>query len=499
MIKAILLSALALNVGMLLGRFSGFAREAVLASSLGVSSSGDVAVLMLSIPDLLVNILVGGGLAAALIPEFSERTSRPARVLLFQSLLVFVAVFAFVALVLMLNAETLVMLVAPGFEREQASLAAYGLGVVVWLIPLTVASGVIAAYLNAHNHFVLVALGTLILNMVIILGLLIGRYADNMLTILSVFILLGGGVRLILQYLHSCKIEGGPAPAVKPWLLDRKIIVSYLQVAGAGSLLLCFPVIARAFASSLGEGGVAQISYAVKLVELPLAVAVTFLSVVFFPRMSKAFVEDQGLYIELATWGCRITIFLSLIATASFIPIAEPVVQLVYGYGAMDALAVKNVAELFAIGILGLVFMGISSFVMAIFNARKDTRTPLVINVLALALLVALLLMGCGQSLKGIMFSLVLSYVFSGLLSVMVLVVKYKEIREALSSFIYIFFMFVPPLGIFILLPKILPNSGYALWDLLVAFGVAALSCVSVALLVFLMRKKGYGEKGERC
>ena len=60
MLKKILLSTVVYNLGMLVGRASGFVRESFVASTYGVSSQADQIILMLTLPDLLVNLLLGG-------------------------------------------------------------------------------------------------------------------------------------------------------------------------------------------------------------------------------------------------------------------------------------------------------------------------------------------------------------------------------------------------------------------------------------------------------
>jgi len=67
----------------------------------------------------------------------------------------------------------LVSLLVPGFGEAQASLAAVAIGWMIWLIPLTVLAGVLTAYLHAKNQFAIEALGTLIINSTIIVGLLL--------------------------------------------------------------------------------------------------------------------------------------------------------------------------------------------------------------------------------------------------------------------------------------------------------------------------------------
>ena len=172
MLRSIVISSIIVNLGLLLGRFSGFIREIIVASQFGVGQDSDVILFVLSIPDLLVNILVGGGLAAALIPEFgSEVSSRFKQQLLFQALAVFVACSAIFVFFIFIFDDFLISLLAPGFQFAAAESAKGIYKVVIWIIPLTVFSGILTAYLNAESHFISSSLGTLVLNISIISGL----------------------------------------------------------------------------------------------------------------------------------------------------------------------------------------------------------------------------------------------------------------------------------------------------------------------------------------
>ena len=62
--------------GILLGRIAGFVRESFIVAHFGASEQADYAVLILTIPDLLINMLVGGAMGAALIPEFKRLTPK---------------------------------------------------------------------------------------------------------------------------------------------------------------------------------------------------------------------------------------------------------------------------------------------------------------------------------------------------------------------------------------------------------------------------------------
>jgi murein biosynthesis integral membrane protein MurJ len=416
--KSLLLSSLALNLGLLLGRLSGFVREAFVAATYGATGEADIVVLMLSVPDLLVNILVGGALGAVLIPEFSQQPNR-SRQLLYQSLLFFGALFVGVAIVLFLQMEWLVTLLAPGFTAIKVEQSAVAIGWVIWLIPLTVLAGGTTAYLQSKNQFAIAALGTLIINGCIILGLFLVYSGYGSLHLVAFFVLVGGALRLLSQ-LQQTGLVWNPMAGLFPWLLNKVLLIRYIQVMLSSSVLLFFPVVARALASFHGEGGVALFNYATRLIEFPLVIAVTFLATIFFPRLSRSFSTDLKQHRDLIRYGVQVTLALAAVAAISLISLSADYTRLVYSHGSMQESSLIQVERLIVIGLMALPLQGLATFLTATFNARKNTRTPLLINGIGLAFFI-LSSYHClfGQGLEAMMWGIVISY---GLISIMQLI-----------------------------------------------------------------------------
>ncbi len=378
MIKALLLSSLALNIGLLLGRLSGMLREAFVALAYGATGEADIVVLMLTVPDLLVNILMGGAFGAVLIPEFSQQQDK-ARQLLYQSMLFFGFVFVGITAAIYWQMDVLASLLVPGFTQIQLDNAVTALGWVIWLIPLTILAGVTTAYLHAQNKFMVAGLGTLIINSTIIAGLAGIYYGDGTLRLLALFVLLGGFLRLVSQLL-PVKPSWNPVSSLQKIHINKALVIRYTQAMLSGSVLLLLPVVARALASFEAEGSVSLFTYATRLVEFPLAIAVTFLAAVFFPRISRSFTEDPVQHRQLIRYGVQMTLALALVAAITLVILSGPYSRIVYGYGNMQESSLVVLSTLVAIGLASLPFQGLSVFMTAVFNARKDTRTPLLIS-----------------------------------------------------------------------------------------------------------------------
>ncbi|MEM7886056.1 hypothetical protein Q4Q91_19390, partial [Morganella morganii] len=74
--KKLFISGIIVSIALLIGRISGFFREIFVASIFGVSVHSDITILLLTVSDLLVNLLVGGAFSKVLIPAFKSEPSR---------------------------------------------------------------------------------------------------------------------------------------------------------------------------------------------------------------------------------------------------------------------------------------------------------------------------------------------------------------------------------------------------------------------------------------
>ncbi|WP_108651569.1 murein biosynthesis integral membrane protein MurJ [Dongshaea marina] len=409
MFKAIVISSLIVSGGLLLGRCSGFLREILLASVYGVSSGADVAILMLTLPDLLLSLLVGGAIGASLIPQF-ERKPQQARALCYQVSLLLLLLFTTVSAGVFLLAGPVVTLLAPGFEAGQLQNAIEAVRYIIPLLPLTVLCGVTTAYLHAQNKFLLPSLGTLIFNGCVISGLIFMQFdKSHSFALLAGFALLGAGIRYLSQ-LIQLRPSWTPLLSLKTWLPDRSLLHRYLQAMFSTSLLLLLPVIGRAFASYQGEGSVALFNYASKLVEFPLLIAVSFLSIVLFPRLAASYQEDSVLHAKLIKYGLQATLVLAVLISALLGAMSLDYTNLVFGWS-LSSQDVVQIAHLCAIALSGFVFQALALFLSAIFNARGETHKPMLINGFGtLCLLLAFTVFADKLTMSSILWMMVTAY-----------------------------------------------------------------------------------------
>ena len=389
MLRAIFISSIIINIGLLLGRLSGFIREALVAATFGASFEADIVVLMLTVPDLMVSLLMGGAIGAILMPAFSQNPEN-ARKLLYQSAIIFGFLFCIVTAAMYWQVQALVTILVPGFDLEQIEETADVLRYVLWLIPLTVLAGTTTAYLHYQNRFITASLGTLIVNGTIITGIYLVFIGQGSFATLAVFVLLGGLLRFSIQ-VSVIRPSYHPIKSFRPMLLRKPIVVQYCQAMLSGSLLFMFPVVARAVASFEEVGSIAILHYSMRLIELPLAIFISFVAIVLFPRLAQSFKTDHELHRCYIRYGVQATLALSIVISIVLVMLVDEYSMFVYGYGDMSESNVARISYLVSIGLLILPLKGLAVYNMAVFNSRMNTRTPMLINGTGLMLFLGLL------------------------------------------------------------------------------------------------------------
>lgn len=368
-------AGLTIAVFVLLGRITGFGREWLLAVQSGASGVTDVAIVLLTFPDMMVNVLLGGGLTAALIPAFKRLAPGEASALYLQSSGLIAAVFIVLALLITLAASTVLRIMAPGMPDGQVLSHVNEMRLVSWAIPLTALSGVMVAYLNAHERFAYGAAGTLVFNFCVMSALLWGGPSAVAVSI-AVGALAGAILRLIMQAADARHVWS--KPMFSRHLLDGALMRQYLASFSFVTILVLLPPIARAIASYGDPGALALFNFAHKLVELPLGVALSSIAVVLLPRLAAGFSgQDRGVAEANLAAGIRATLLISLGIAIPAIIFPELVVRLAFFKASFSPGQVTQLAGLAAMGFLALPCQGLLAIYGSAFAADRQVA-PLI-------------------------------------------------------------------------------------------------------------------------
>ena len=276
MMSHYLRSSSILGLLILMGKALGFTRELILANQYGANSDSDIAILLLTFPDILVNVLISGGLAASLTPllvKFESPLSQR-QVSAFLSICVFV-VFAILAFILFPLQEKVFSLLSPSLDTQKIleSYKAYCLTLIA--VPLTAVAGVTTCFFNARRKFLRGGVGTVVFNIAIIVSLLLGK-SLSVFNSISIGVVIGSLIRLLIMH---------EAFLCLPFKLQR--VKSYINFSFIKNFMVNFTfstsivlslVLSRTFASTSSVGALSLFSYVIKFVELPVGILMGVLS-----------------------------------------------------------------------------------------------------------------------------------------------------------------------------------------------------------------------------
>jgi putative peptidoglycan lipid II flippase len=377
--SGMLRAGLVVAVLILAGRLTGFAREWLIAVKAGASEATDIAIVLLTFPDLMVSLLLGGGLAAALVPAFKRLGRGGENALFLQVARLVGIVFALVAAMLAILAPQVLGLLAPGLSPGLTDSHANHFRLVTVALPLAALSGVTVALLNANGRFAVGASGTLIFNLTVIACLLLANASETV-TAIAIGAVAGSLLRLLMQ--SSGLRRDWRLPSTRAGLIDGVLVRRFLASFGFITILVLLPPLARAVASFGDAGSLSLFNYAHKLVELPMGVVIGSISTVLLPRLAADFAQG-GMATAQASLsaGLRAALLISVGIAIPAAVFADTLVQLAFFKASFTPEQLRALSQLAAIGFLSLPFQGLLNIYGSAFAASGHTR-PLVASAL---------------------------------------------------------------------------------------------------------------------
>lgn len=376
-----------LSVGLwtLISRATGFARDVLLANLLGAGPLMDAFTIAFRLPNHFRAIFAEGAFNSAFVPAYTRirQQGGEAASALFQGrilALVLVTQLCLLGLVLAFTPQ-FVALLAPGFDARPEILAlATNLTRITFpylaLVTLVVLwSGV----LNAENHFRAGAAAPVLLNFAMIS------------TILSASAFPSGAHAAAWGVLVAGLLEAG----LLAWAASRAGLIARPRwPVFDGELVRFFRAFGPALIGSAGvqiamfadtiivtflpQGGASALYYADRLYQLPIGVIGIAAGTVLLPEMSRQISAGRPDLAYLAqNRALGLTWLLAAPFLVAFLALPDLIVAAMFQRGAFEASAVgptANVLAAYASGLLAIV--GIRA-VVASFNARGDTTTPL--------------------------------------------------------------------------------------------------------------------------
>jgi putative peptidoglycan lipid II flippase len=365
-------------------RVLGLLREMVKSGLFGAGPHVDALNAALRVPSTLYDLLVGGMINSALIPVLSDYAAPERRAELWHllSVLTSTATLFLCGLVLLgeLLAPQVAWLLVAGLSPPYQAMAANLLRLVLPAVIFLSLSSILSGGLYALKRFTLPAFTAAIFNAgVVVVALALGpRWGVHS---MAVGLLVGAVLQIALQLpgLRDARLRfvlNLRHPAL------RRIVRLYLPILiGLGVDTLAV-LLSYNLASRIGEGSISWMEYAATIVQFPLGLIVTAISIAILPTLSQqASAEETGPFRATLAQGLRLVLILIIPATVGLYVLANPIVALIFEHGPFTPADTAATANALRCALPGLLFTAVDQPLIFAFYARKDTLTPALVGV----------------------------------------------------------------------------------------------------------------------
>lgn len=388
----------------LASRITGLVRELLMAATFGASALTDAFNVAFRIPNLLRRLFAEGAFSQAFVPVLAgvrEKEGDDAtRAMVNQIATVLAWALTFTCVLGVLGAPVLVWAMASGLSDEGFNAAVF---MTRWMFPYIAFMSFVAlsaGILNTWRRFAVPAATPVLLNVAMIAAAYWGAPWFATLGIEPIFamaggVLLGGALQLGVQLPALRKLGMLPRVSLRwsgvkaAWAHPgtRRVTTLMLPALLGVSVAQVSLLINTQIASHLATGSVSWLTYADRLMEFPTAMLGVALGVVLLPQLAAAKAADDAVrYSGLLDWGLRLVVLLAVPCAVALLTFAQPLVAVLYHYGAFTAADVQRTASAlmgYGAGLIGLIAIKVLA---PGFYARQDIRTPVKIAIVVLIL-----------------------------------------------------------------------------------------------------------------
>ena len=389
----------------MLSRVLGLGREMMFAGLFGGSRWMDCFYLAYKVPNLLRDLFAEGALSQAFVTTFSKKVKTEGAEnawVLANRMMTLAAVFmSVVTLVGIAVAPWIVELLtslsksgetARDYNPGEISLMVEMVRVMYPFIALVSLSALVMGMLNARDVFGMPALASCFFNIGSMAGgAAIGYWMDpewgpRSLVGFSWGVVIGGVAQLVCQF-PALRAVGYRFVADFRW--NDSGVKQILKLMGpaviAASVTQVNVVVNAMFAYGVGEGAVSWLSYAFRLMQLPIGVFGVAVATVTLPALSRAAIGGVGEdFAPTLAKGLKLVMFLVLPATVGLVVLASPIISLLYERGAFDAAdRIATAGALQAYG-YGLLFYAGLKVLQPAFYAIEKRWLPMIASIMAL-------------------------------------------------------------------------------------------------------------------
>lgn len=383
----------------MVSRIAGFVRDLLIARYLGAGPVADAFFVSLRLPNFFRSLFAEGAFTAGFLPLFSRTEAKEGRAAAqhfaeraLSLLLLVTLAFTLVAQIAM---PLVILILAPGFVGDPLRFPlSVSLTIITFPYLLFVSlAALYGAVLNCLGRFFSMAATPILLNLVMIAGMLwLTPHMPNAGYALAWSTLVGG----ILQFLWlawDLSRAGLSLRLRRPLINDKlrrlfRLVLPAALGAGASQVNLMVGLI---LASLLPAGAVSYLFYADRINQLTVGVVGAAIATALLPTLAGQLARDNPAAARhTQNRAMEFGLLLALPSSVALLVIPFPIVSILFQRGEFDLQTSRATADALFAYALGLPGFVLSRTLTPSFHARQDTKTPVLIALVSIAVNVGL-------------------------------------------------------------------------------------------------------------
>ncbi len=415
----------------LAGQLLGFLRNRLISANFTYIDPGssDAFFAAFLIPDFFFYTIAAGALGVAFIPFLSDRLEAGDKQGVWElasSLLNVLAILmGFVAVVMLVLAPQFIGLLAPALRSSPEH---FNQAVVIMRLiainPLLFSlSGILTSVQQTFGRFFFYAVAPLAYNFAIILSVYL--FKDNIGIVgLGIGALAGGVLQLLIAFLGLFGTGFTWRPVIAWQSLEfRKVLRQLPPRSLDQGIDQVNSIVEVNRASVLGVGAISSYTYALTLMNVPIMLLGNSIAIAAFPRLTERLSQNRpDLFRQDFLRIMRTIIWMTMPVLVICYFCRAYLVRLILGD------ASREVALIFGFLVVAILFRIIYSMVSRYFYAYKDTKTPLLVSIFAIALNIVLAFRLAHPSSYGIAgLALAQSIVAASEVTVLTIIMVYRD------------------------------------------------------------------------
>ena len=374
----------------MLSRVTGFLRNVLIKNIMLPQGYSDEFIVAFSLPDLVFELLVGGAIAAAIIPilasSLSKRNEEDGWKAIGTLLNITIIAVIILEMLFFIWTPDFVKLLAIGYEdgTKEFALTVKLTRILLPSAIFMILAGQCNGILNAYNKFAAVAFGPVVYNLCVVSSIIVfgGKNAE----LTSWGVMFSALIYFLMQLAFTLKHFKLYRPRL---FLKNETFIRLVRLAVpsllASAVWKVNTIITGSFSTVFAQNSVTVMNNANRTWQLPLGIFAQSMGVTILPALSSRYAEDRkDDYKRILYKGIRTILILCIPSTVVLMVLNRQIMQILFIWNdTVQSEVLLNGLALFAFA-PALLFQSVVVILNRAFYSIQNTRIPLISGIVAI-------------------------------------------------------------------------------------------------------------------